>query len=547
MTKENNNILRGGSSGTSGHTRRRLEMEEDIIQLPPCDMISAAEKFKNTVIGRMFHKEGRSMDAIIGMLPKPKIWDVEGRAWGTNLGNGKFQFDFDKTEDMMKVLNKRPWHFNRWSFSLEKWEPFTSEIFPNTMIFWVKATGVPVHYWNDDTFTEIGRALGDVKAIDAKRDKFQVSINADNPLQFERRVGFPNGDTGLVSLEYEGLHRHCFTCKLLPHEETTCPHLTEDQKEYNKKQRFQQSLMHGNMEQGYSHSQVQRKPYRETDNRDTYLNKDRIKSSVTSKNQYTYDRPLNKTRDNYQRWEEDATGKRDLRHELKDRRESRGKEVWKRIERPSHNSHHADRGRVDRDHVDHNRVHRTRVQYTRDRYQPYHQRDEKYGKSMHTRSDSHGLWRPRYNPASIDTHLTETPSSRVSSWNRRVQETPSDSQRTGTVSETRTIPEPNTNRPRGHLVIHQQDKEEERLRKRKGKAHVADDTFQKGNEALEVLMGRRNGPLRINANFAQGLATDLNLSPNNRKKTLEQTLPLSKSPIENESSRDEREEDICMC
>lgn len=143
MSNQTGNIRRGGSSN---HTYRRLELEDDVIPLPPCDMTSAAEKFKFTLIGRMFHREGRSLDAIIGLLPKPKIWDVEGRARGMNLGNGQFQFDFDEEEDMKKVLGKRPWHFNRWSFSLEKWEPFTSDAFPNTMLFRVKVTGVPSHF-----------------------------------------------------------------------------------------------------------------------------------------------------------------------------------------------------------------------------------------------------------------------------------------------------------------------------------------------------------------------------------------------------------------
>ncbi|KAF8112879.1 hypothetical protein N665_0059s0017 [Sinapis alba] len=64
---------------------------------------------------------------MITLLPRARIWNVEGRARGTNLGNGRFQFDFDKEEDMLMVLNKRPCHFNHWIFALERWEPSTSE------------------------------------------------------------------------------------------------------------------------------------------------------------------------------------------------------------------------------------------------------------------------------------------------------------------------------------------------------------------------------------------------------------------------------------
>ncbi|CAA7027946.1 unnamed protein product [Microthlaspi erraticum] len=202
MSNSDNNARRGTSSNT---TRRRLEMENEVINLPACDLSAAATRFKRTVIGRMFYREGRSMDAVIAMIPKPKIWDVEGRVRGLNLGNGQFQFDFDNEEDMERVLQKRPWHFNRWSFSLERWEPFTSELFPNTMLFWVRVTGVPVHFWNNENFTEIGKALGEVRGIEAHRSRFQVSLNADEPLQFERKVGFPNGDVGTVTFEYEGL------------------------------------------------------------------------------------------------------------------------------------------------------------------------------------------------------------------------------------------------------------------------------------------------------------------------------------------------------
>lgn len=64
--------------GSSTMTRCRLDMEDEVIKLPACDLSSASTRFKNTLIGRMFHKDGISMNAVIGMLPKQKIWDVEG-------------------------------------------------------------------------------------------------------------------------------------------------------------------------------------------------------------------------------------------------------------------------------------------------------------------------------------------------------------------------------------------------------------------------------------------------------------------------------------
>ena len=232
---------RPGSS--TSHAMRRLDIEDDeIIKLPECDLEAAAERFKLTLIGRVFQLKSRSIDALINLLPKPRIWNVEGRVRGTNLGNGRFQFDFENEHDLQSVLNKRPCHFNQWSFALERWEPFTRDDFPNSIPFWISVTGVPVHFWNDGTFSEIAKALGKKLTLDSKRAKIQVSINVDNPLQFERRVGFPNGDIGRVTFVYDGLHRYCFNCKHISHDENSCPLLTEKEREHRRLQRLDQNI-----------------------------------------------------------------------------------------------------------------------------------------------------------------------------------------------------------------------------------------------------------------------------------------------------------------
>ena len=86
--------------------RLELDLEEEIIRIPECDLTEVSERFKRTLIGRVLHNGGRSIEAMISMLPRARIWNVQGRARGTNLGNGRFQFDFDKEEDLNMVLNK---------------------------------------------------------------------------------------------------------------------------------------------------------------------------------------------------------------------------------------------------------------------------------------------------------------------------------------------------------------------------------------------------------------------------------------------------------
>lgn len=116
--------------------RRRLqENEEEIIRVPVFDNSDLIAKFKHTLIGWMFHSDGRRVESLMKHMPKRQICDVEGRVRGKNLGNNRFHFDFDKEEDLIKVLEKCPCHFNKWSFSLERWTPTIKEDFPNSLPF----------------------------------------------------------------------------------------------------------------------------------------------------------------------------------------------------------------------------------------------------------------------------------------------------------------------------------------------------------------------------------------------------------------------------
>lgn len=79
------------------------------------------------------------------------------------LGNSRFQFDFNYEDDLQKVLNKRPCHFNYWSFRVETscWWYFSKY---NEL--WISVKGIPTHFWLNEIYKEIGRKLGAVGAID---------------------------------------------------------------------------------------------------------------------------------------------------------------------------------------------------------------------------------------------------------------------------------------------------------------------------------------------------------------------------------------------
>ncbi|KAG2304767.1 hypothetical protein Bca52824_033418 [Brassica carinata] len=76
----------------------------------------------------------------------PKIWKLEEQVTGKDLGFGKFQFDFEKDEDIEGVLRLQPYHFDYWMIALARWQPKRSPLYPSEIPFWVRVLGVPSEF-----------------------------------------------------------------------------------------------------------------------------------------------------------------------------------------------------------------------------------------------------------------------------------------------------------------------------------------------------------------------------------------------------------------
>lgn len=61
------------------------------------------------LIGQCMNPQKQDMKILLFMLPR--IWNVEGRAVGVDLGLGRFQFNFELEEDIVEVRS-------RWSRSI---------------------------------------------------------------------------------------------------------------------------------------------------------------------------------------------------------------------------------------------------------------------------------------------------------------------------------------------------------------------------------------------------------------------------------------------
>ncbi|KAJ4885705.1 Zinc knuckle CX2CX4HX4C protein [Raphanus sativus] len=201
--------------------RKRLK-----ISVPHFDNSALIKTFSKTLIGRCMNPEEQDMKALLGNLPK--IWKVEDRVLGTDLGFGKFQFDFEREEDIETILKLQPFHFDYWMLAIGRWQEKTSQTYPSEIPFWVMFSGIPSQFRTEPTLRSIGDALGRLVEVDLDHKIVLVIVDGFKELCFETTINFKGGqfyeeEEVTVALRYEKLFGYCTLCASLCHTDEKCP------------------------------------------------------------------------------------------------------------------------------------------------------------------------------------------------------------------------------------------------------------------------------------------------------------------------------------
>lgn len=122
------------------------------------DNADLLRKHSLTLIGRVTNKSAQKVWSLIPFFTEH--WKTEFKPVGADLGNGLFQFQFEREADLISVLEQRPYHYARWMVIIQRWEPTVSPTFPSLIPFWIKVQGLPVHLWTEDIVKVIGADIG---------------------------------------------------------------------------------------------------------------------------------------------------------------------------------------------------------------------------------------------------------------------------------------------------------------------------------------------------------------------------------------------------
>ncbi|RID49835.1 hypothetical protein BRARA_H00607 [Brassica rapa] len=159
----------------------------------------------NSLMGRLLNPECQPMAKMINYMPT--AWRLHGRVRGINLSRYRFQFIFQREENLLTVLKYRPWSYNHWMMLLEPWTPNPQASFLTTL----------------DTMYTLARKIGPVEelAYDPKVSQTKDYIRAKIYFNVEK----PAVEAKNLIISQEEIHRICFSCMRLTHEKTQCPYM----------------------------------------------------------------------------------------------------------------------------------------------------------------------------------------------------------------------------------------------------------------------------------------------------------------------------------
>lgn len=204
------------------------------LNLPDSPRFRVFDENSTSILGRLLNPDCQTMAKMIEYIPT--AWRVYDRVRGIDLSRDRFQFVFQREEDLQTVLNDRPWSYNHWAMVLERWTADPPPEFLRSLDIWIHICNIPMKFFTTDTMYALASKVGKVVVIayDPKVShtkeyiRAQISFDTEKPAKAARKLTVSKTETVTIEFEYERIHKRCFHCLRFTHEKVRCPLLRKD-------------------------------------------------------------------------------------------------------------------------------------------------------------------------------------------------------------------------------------------------------------------------------------------------------------------------------
>lgn len=186
------------------------------------------------IIGRLWTDRSYNTMALIETMKK--LWNPTKGIKCSELGFNMISFQFHSKRDMMRVLDREPWHFNKHVLALK---PLQADIQPSamqfdTVPFWMRIYDLPLMGKSEPILQQIGSRFGEVIEIDkttmngiTRSVRLKIMLNLDKPLKRGTKVQIGKTAPCWIPATYERLPSFCYWCGKLGHNHKDCEKLLE--------------------------------------------------------------------------------------------------------------------------------------------------------------------------------------------------------------------------------------------------------------------------------------------------------------------------------
>jgi hypothetical protein len=164
--------------------------EQEGIKVDELDVLEAKVIAGKCLIGKLWADRSVNQEAFKTVFSN--IWRIVGSVKFKELKDNIWVFEFSDDRDKMRVLDGRPWSFDRQILVLNDFDGSKppSQLEFNHSAFWVQVHDMPLLCMNKNVGTKIGNSLGELEDVDVAGNglgwgsylRLRVTIDITKPL-----------------------------------------------------------------------------------------------------------------------------------------------------------------------------------------------------------------------------------------------------------------------------------------------------------------------------------------------------------------------------